>query len=686
MWSILAALHPAGDHVDRVSKYKPFENELNFEGIEFPVKMEDRVINKFERMNNISVNIYSYDKDIYPLRITQNRVDKHINLLYIKHTTNSHYCWIKDLSKLLSSQLTDHNGRIYPCERCLLFFHSEKDLQSHETDCRKNTPVKIVMPSTDSTLKFKNYKKSLRAAFVMYAYFECLTTKIDTCQPEENVSFTQKYQKHESTNFSLYIKYKHGDYKPPVEYIGPNATKVFYDMLRREALEIKKIYDHVYPIKMTAEDEAHFQRTDKCHICKWDISKYPSPYSSKEHVDFEKVRDHDHLLDPSKYASNYRGPAHMLCNINYQEPSFITVFIHNMSGYDAHLFIRELGADNEPTDVIPSTDEKYISFSKEVGSKTAVVAGKNVKIPGKKLRFVDSFRFMNSSLDSLAKNVKEFRETAKYFPKDKLDLVTRKGVYPYDYMDSWEKYEETRLPNKKEFYSKLNEVDISDEDYEHAKTVWKAFDIKNLGEYSNLYVKTDVLILADVMEHFRDVCMDTYNLDPAWYFSAPGLSWDAMLKTTKVRLELLDDYDMILMLEKGTRGGISQCCNRYGKANNKYMNDYNESKESNYLMYLDANNLYGWAMSQCLPYGGFRWGDNDVDVTKIPDDAVVGCIIECDLEYPEYLHDLHSDLPLAPENRIPDGSKHAKLLTTLHHKEHYVVHYIVLKQYLQKGS
>ncbi|GFU20139.1 uncharacterized protein TNCV_2557311 [Trichonephila clavipes] len=231
---------------------------------------------------------------------------------------------------------------------------------------------------------------------------------------------------------------------------------------------------------------------------------------------------------------------------------------------------------------------------------------------------------MNSSLDSLAKNVKEFRETAKYFPKDKLDLVTRKGVYPYDYMDSWEKYEETRLPNKKEFYSKLNEVDISDEDYEHAKTVWKAFDIKNLGEYSNLYVKTDVLILADVMEHFRDVCMDTYNSDPAWYFSAPGLSWDAMLKTTKVRLELLDDYDMILMLEKGTRGGISQCCNRYGKANNKYMNDYNESKESNYLMYLDANNLYGWAMSQCLPYGGFRWGDNDVDVTKIPDDAVVG--------------------------------------------------------------
>ncbi|GFT83707.1 uncharacterized protein TNCV_2826231 [Trichonephila clavipes] len=541
------------------------------------------------------------------------------------------------------------------------------------------------MPPKDSTLKFKNYQKSLRAAFVMYADFECLTTKIDTCQPDEKVSFTQKYQKHEPTSFSLYIKYKHGDYKPPITYRGPNATKVFYDMVRREALEIKKIYDHVYPIKMTAEDEVHFQRTDTCHICKWSINKYPSPYSNTDHVDFEKVRDHDHLMDPSKYVSNYRGPAHMLCNMMYQEPSFIPIFIHNLSGYDAHLFIKELGADNETIDIIPNTDEKYISFSKEVGSERVVVAGKNVKMPGIKLRFVDSFRFMASSLDSLAKNVKEFRETAKFFPKDKLDLVTRKGVYPYDYMDSWEKYEETRLPNKTEFYSKLNETDISDQDYKHAKAVWKAFNIKNLGEYSDLYVKTDVLILADVMEHFRNVCMETYKLDPAWYFSAPGLSWDAMLKTTKVRLELLDDYDMILMLEKGTRGGISQCCNRYGKANNKYMKGYDKSKESNYLMYLDANNLYGWAISQFLPFGGFRWGDNDIDVTKIPDDTVVGCIIECDLEYPEYLHNLHSDLSLAPENRIPDDSKQAKLLTTLHHKEHYVVHYRVLKLYLQMG-
>ncbi|GFY22228.1 uncharacterized protein TNCV_3298711 [Trichonephila clavipes] len=309
------------------------------------------------------------------------------------------------------------------------------------------------------------------------------------------------------------------------------------------------------------------------------------------------------------------------------------------------VFKRELGGDDGNIDVIPNNEEKYISFSKEVGAKMVdVKEGKQVKISGIKLRFLDSFRFMASSLDNLVKNVKEFRETSKYFPKDKLNLVTRKGVYPYDYMDSWQKCDETKLPKQKDFYNKMNESDISLEDYKYAKNAWNAFNIKTLGEYSDLYVKTDILILADIIEHFRDVCLKTYNLDPAWYFTAPGLSWDAMLKTTKIELEMLDDYNMVLMLEKGTRGGISQCCNRHGKANNKYMNNYNKNKGSNYLMYLNANNLYGWAMSQYLPYEGFKWGSKDV--TKISDDSDKGYIIECDLQYPEYLHNFHSDLPL----------------------------------------
>ncbi|GBM38781.1 hypothetical protein AVEN_8364-1 [Araneus ventricosus] len=179
----------------------------------------------------------------------------------------------------------------------------------------------------------------------MYADFECLTTKIDTCQPDENGSYMQKYQKHEPMSFSLYIKYKHDDYKPPITYRGLNATKVFYDTVKSEALKIKKIYDKKHAIKMTAEDEKHFQRTNTCHICELNIKSGPSPCSVGKNKDFEKVRDHDHLIDPSKCESNYRGPAHSLCNLMYQNPSFVPVFIHNLSGYDSHLFIKELGRE-----------------------------------------------------------------------------------------------------------------------------------------------------------------------------------------------------------------------------------------------------------------------------------------------------------------------------------------------------
>ncbi|GBM90905.1 hypothetical protein AVEN_46391-1 [Araneus ventricosus] len=245
MWAILSALYPTEKDALRVTKYKPYENELKFEGIEFPVKMEDGVFKRFEKLNNVSVDIYAYDKssenkDIYPLRITGNKLDKHVNLLYMKNEEgNNHYCWIKDLSRLISSQLSNSNGRRYTCERCLLSYHSDKDLQIHEMDCKKNKTVKIIMPEKKS-IKFKNYHKSLRTPFVMYADFECSTTKIDTSQPDENRPYMQKYQKHEPMSFAFYIKYKHDDYKPPIIYRGPNATKVFYDTVKSEALKIKK--------------------------------------------------------------------------------------------------------------------------------------------------------------------------------------------------------------------------------------------------------------------------------------------------------------------------------------------------------------------------------------------------------------------------------------------------------------
>ena len=176
---------------------------------------------------------------------------------------------------------------------------------------------------------------------------------------------------------------------------------------------------------------------------------------------------------------------------------------------------------------------------------------------------------------------------------NKFALLLRKGVYPYEYMDSWKRFKEESLPDKESFYSELNNEHITDEDYAQAQKVWDTFKVKNLDEYLDLYVQSDTLLLADVFENFRDKCIDIYELDPAHFLSAPGLAWQACLKKTKVELELLADNDMLIMYEEGTRGGMCQATYRYAKANNKYMKNYDRNIESSFLEYVDANNLYG---------------------------------------------------------------------------------------------
>ena len=186
-------------------------------------------------------------------------------------------------------------------------------------------------------------------------------------------------------------------------------------------------------------------------------------------------------------------------------------------------------------------------------------------------------------------------------------------------MDDFNKFKKEGLPSMKKIYSKLTGEDISNSDYNYAKNVWEKFKCKTMGDYHDLYLKSDVLILADVFENFRKTGKEYYTLDPAHYFNCPGFAWDAMLKMTDINLELITDIDMYHMVETGLRGGVSDIANRYSKPNNKYMCDYDKDIESSYLMYLDANNFYGWAMSHPLQTGGFKWLKEDKwdDILKI---------------------------------------------------------------------
>ena len=683
MWCVLRALNPKNNHPERIDNdLKSKEDTLNMQGIRYPVSFRD--IDRFEQQNpEISITVLGYNKDerVYPLKISKYTGCKHdIVLLLIKDGENSHYCLVKNISALLASQINNHKGTCNICLNCFNGFKSIDSLNKHKEYCYNNECVKIVMPPPWTYLKFKNFRYSEKAPFVIYADFESLIKNMDSCDPDPNKSYTKKHQKHEPISFSYYIKsFNESVYESRVRgYVktkpeDPDAKDVFIKWLEEDVKDIANIE----PKKMvfTEKDKKQFIKASYCWIC-------------GEELGNDRVRDHCH------YTGRYRGPAHNSCNLKYRKPESVSVFFHNLTGYDSHLFIKKLGSPDkkENIDCIPNNEEKYISFTKTIRTGHYINKKGEVKDKTFKIVFKDSLKFMSSSLEALVNNLPKdgFKNISKYYTPEEVELIKQKGFYPYEYMNTEEKFKNTKLPPREAFYSKLSGRGISEKDYKHAWNVWHTFKMKTFKDYHELYNETDVLLLADVFENFRNLCLKIYGLDPVYYYTAPGLAWDACLKMTDIDLELLNDPDMLLMFEKGIRGGISMISNRYGEANNKYMGrGFNRNKLIKYLMYLDANNLYGCAMSLKLPTHGFKWLTSG-EMEKLFNNQVVQvwektpCILEVDLEYLENLHDLHNDYPFCPE-RVECKNGVEKLIPNLRDKTKYVIHYKNLIQCLKAG-
>ena len=684
LWSVLRALNPKNDHPERINDLKNKENTLNMEGIEYPVSLKD--IKRFEKQNlEISVSVLGYSKDekIYPLRISkkENERKNNIVLLLIKDeedNNNSHYCLVKNLSALLSSQVNKHKSKLYFCLNCLNGFDTMEKLEKHKEYCDEEESIKINMPKPDTYIKFKNYLYSERAPFAIYADFECYNKPIHTNTPDLNKSYTNKLTIQEPASFVYYIKsFDESVYKSKLRsYVKeneeyPDVIDVFINWLESDVKIISGLGNE--KMKITPEEQKQFNKASNCWICGQLLNLE------------DRVRDHCH------FTGRYRGAAHNRCNLKYSKPNNISVFFHNLTGYDSHLFIKKLGVTTGAIDCIPNNEENYISFSKSI--KTGEYKDKKGETKNKyfKIIFKDSMKFLLSSVEALVNNLPEegFKNIEKYFTPEQVKLLKQKGFFPYDYMDDIEKLKDSKPPTQEVFYSKLTGHGINNYNYQHVLNVWKTFKMKTFKEYLELYNISDVLLLADVFENFRNICLKNYGLDPVYYYTAPGLAWDAMLKMTKINLELLSDVDKLLMVEKGIRGGISIISNRYGEANNKYMKDYDKNKASKYLMYVDANNLYGWAMSLKLPVHSFKWMTTQ-EIENIFNNQIVQvwektpCILEVDLEYPEELHDLHNDYPLCPE-RVECNHGVKKLIPNLRHKNNYVVHYKTLMQYLSLG-
>ena len=658
LWSVLRALNPKDKNAERIDKdLRSKENTLNMEGINYPVDFQG----------------------IGRLKAKKDKGRKYdIALLLLKDGENSHYCLIKNISALLTSQQNKRKSKFYYCLNCLSGYDSEEKLNNHKDYCSEKECIKINMPPEGTYLQFDKFFNTEKAPFVIYADFESLIKPLKSCDPNPNKSYTNKHQIHEPISFNYYIKsFNESVYKSKREkYIqekeeGPDAMLTFIERLEEDVRKIAELGNKKMII--TDEEEEQFNKASNCWIC----GKYLNIS--------DRVRDHCH------YTGRYRGAAHNKCNLNYRKQNNITVFFHNLAGYDSHLFVKKLGFTEGKIDCIPTNEEKYISFTKTIKAGTYTNKKGEIKNKYFKIIFKDTYKFLAASLDVLVSNTPKdgFKIVDNKYPPEQAKLIKQKGFYPYEYMDSVEKFKDDKPPPKKAFNSKLTGRGISNKNYNHVLNVWSSFNMKTMKDYHELYNESDVLLLADVFENFRDICLKIYGLDPVHYYTAPGLAWDACLKMTGVKLELLHDENMLLMFEKGIRGGISIISNRYGKANNKYMKDFNKNKLLTFLLYFDANNLYGWAMSQKLPTGEFKWL-TDKEINNLYNNQILQvwektpCILEVDLQYPEELHNSHNDYPLCPESVKCDKGVE-KLIPNLRDKTKYVIHYKNLIQCLQQG-
>ena len=668
----------------------------NLADLPYPIAPQD--VHLYEDRLLININVFSYaddeGKDRYPMFISSKHYPREANLFYWKE----HYAPISDISRLFGD-FTRSRQKHHMCTRCLGFFTTADILARHKQLCTRTDFMSVLhlLPAPDTEyahIKFSAFKNSTRAPFVIYADFESILRHIDNVNKA-----TRLIQKHEICAAAALLVSNNGDV--PSRYAifaGKQTLTEFLNKLiewERECIDYLK---HMFPMRLTRAQEEAFDRATECYLCR-------HPFTPGERKG-DKVRDHDHL------TGKFLGAAHNLCNIKRPVVYQIPVFFHNFRGYDSHLIVHAFQQfQDREIRPIGQNMEKYLQVAW-----------------GKHMVFRDSLQFLNSSLDNLVKSLAKtgrnnFYNLHRFIPQyfigaddEHLQLLERKGVFCYDYIDSFERLNERQLPPREQFFNKLSGQECSEEDYAHAQNVWEDFQCETLTHYMGIYLLTDVLLLADVFQNFRNASLAEYQLDPVYFVSAPHLAWNALLKYIDRPIHLITDPEMYRMIQPSIRGGICHVSVRFARANNKLMGSlYDPTKPTSYILYVDANNLYGWAMSQPLPDNDFTWLSNEecrdaetaLRVKYTRDHFFTQqqhYILEVDLEYPPELHERDDDYPLAPETmtieqHITGQKQHElrakyfgaacphsrKLICSFLPKKHYVVLGHLLRFYLDRG-
>ncbi|XP_053374127.1 uncharacterized protein LOC128546803 [Mercenaria mercenaria] len=660
-YSVLAALHTDPDLVGTIpwSDLHQHKNTLSFEGIGGSGRhMPVASFQAFEEKNKISINLYGFDEKIFPIYISSNHErHRHVDLLLLPERKGDgnengqleetedvnfnsivrcrkpHYCAIKDLNRLVASQVGRHFTHI--CRRCLTPRYSQESMDEHERICSQGEDnVVCVMPSDKQKwLKFRNYARILKVSFVIVANFSCYT-----CPLYDNDEETEGYENRERRLDPCAYSYQRISIddchpKDPVFYRGDNAEDTMEHFLADMAAEeaaVFHILEQTYPTTVCNEGLDNMEATnDVCFVCR-------DPFLPGERI----VVDHSHV------SGKIRGRCHNACNLRLKEVNFLPIVLENLSKHEGRLIMHAVGKFGaESITVIPQTIDTFVSISI------------------KRCRYIDFSRFLKTSLDDLIESLRNksgtgaFTFTLKEITQEHIDVSIRRQYMFHDYLDCPERLCETDLPPISAFSKRIAETSLTDEEYSQIQEIWSSFNMKNLDDYLKQYLITRCALFADVVENFRNVLMKDFFLDPMQYYSLPGYSFDCCLYKSEVTLELITDEDIHNTILHALRGGVTVVGSpRLCTANSPDLTGFDPDAPISKTVFLDYNSLYPSCMIDFpLPVFGFRYlCDYDIerlDITQIPKDSAKGYILVVDLEYPEELHDRDDGYPMCPENK-----------------------------------
>ena len=667
------------------SNYRQWLEELNFGDVDISdVHVND--VHKIEKLNKLKINIHLWEKGLQGCIYNGPNVnfDKTINLLLVVNSQGDrHYCGIPSLKRLYFHTKSAHNMQ-HMCERCIRSFHLKETLEEHFQWCVRGR-LQIEQLPKESSFSYNAFHNELSPLKVIYADIESYIHD-QTHYPAAIASYEVWHKD---------IQTRRQNTTAVESWSGDDCIISFLRYLDETVQALHK-YDNkmsYQPMTITTQQQKDFEACTHCPRCKhkFDDNTYT------------KVRDHCHI------TGKFRSALCKKCNFKlYQSRRKLPVIFHNFKCYDAHQIIKHgLGKFKHwQLRIISQTKEKYMNLTARI-PVGETREGKTIYF---NVVFLDSYQFMSSSLAQLVNNLESLPFTdvlQRDYPNLTNEIMKRKGVFPYTYFNSLSKLQESSLPPRSAFKNDLNGEECAEEDYRFAQKAWQESDCQTFGDYLMVYLKLDVILLACVFERFRQKTLEQDGLDPVHFVSLPGLSFLSAFKMTGEKINLLTDLEMYTFFERGIRGGMTFVNKHLVRSE---IITHNNTELTQHLAYIDQNNLYGNALSKPLPHSEFCWVEDLSVFTRdfilgLDEEGEWGYTLEVDLGYPEHLHHSTADFPLAPvsdeithdmfstfmkdfhETLNPNKTYKTsrKLLLTQFNREHYFVHFAVLKFYLAMG-